>query len=88
MIAQTIRQLNVHYSRRVSNNTSSVSSPQNTTGNASREPGSARTIRLVNLSWSGVLGRDDVDSPPLACHKVIFLFLQIISSTHFLLLSL
>uniref|UniRef100_A0A158Q8T1 TPR_REGION domain-containing protein n=1 Tax=Elaeophora elaphi TaxID=1147741 RepID=A0A158Q8T1_9BILA len=69
MIAQTIRQLNVHYSRRVSNS-SSVNSAQSNTTDPSREFGSIRSVRLVNLSWASASNKDDSDAPPLACHKV------------------
>uniref|UniRef100_A0A8R1XPM3 UBR-type domain-containing protein n=1 Tax=Onchocerca volvulus TaxID=6282 RepID=A0A8R1XPM3_ONCVO len=69
MIAQTIRQLNVHYSRRV-NSSSSVNSTQNNNADSSREFGSIRSVRLINLSWASANNKDDSDTPPLACHKV------------------
>ncbi|KAL3990385.1 HECT-domain (ubiquitin-transferase) family protein [Acanthocheilonema viteae] len=69
MIAQTIRQLNVHYSRRV-NNSSSVNSTQSNSTDSPREFGSIRSVRLVNLSWANASNKDDTDAPPLACHKV------------------
>ncbi|CAG9541014.1 unnamed protein product, partial [Cercopithifilaria johnstoni] len=69
MIAQTIRQLNVHYSRRISNS-SSVNSAQGNRTDSLREFGSIRSVRLVNLSWASASNKDDSDAPPLACHKV------------------
>lgn len=69
MIAQTIRQLNVHYSRRVSNASSVNSTPSNS-ADSTREFGSVRSVRLVNLSWANSSNKEDSDAPPLACHKV------------------
>lgn len=71
MIAQTIRQLNVHYSRRVSSS-SSVNSTQSNSTDSPREFGSIRSVRLVNLSWASASNKDESDAPPLACHKVQF----------------
>ncbi|VDM17689.1 unnamed protein product [Wuchereria bancrofti] len=69
MIAQTIRQLNVHYSRRISSS-SSMNSTQSNNTDSPREFGSVRSVRLVNLSWANANNKDDSDAPPLACHKV------------------
>ncbi|VDN23025.1 unnamed protein product [Gongylonema pulchrum] len=68
MIAQTIRQLNMHYARRVNTSSSTTSSP-NTSANVSRETGAARAVRLMNVSMVSAGNKDD-DTPPLACHKV------------------
>ncbi|VDN04928.1 unnamed protein product [Thelazia callipaeda] len=68
MIAQTIRQLNLHYCRRVSS-PSVNNTPQNNNSETPRDSGAVRAVRLINLTWSSA-GSSDIDSPPLASHKV------------------
>ncbi|VDM24799.1 unnamed protein product [Toxocara canis] len=80
LIAQTIRQLNMHYSRRTANNNSNGSQSNTSSGSlsAGRESGIVGRggVRLVNLGsfWNGssLQGATtaECNNPPLACHKV------------------
>lgn len=78
LIAQTIRQLNMHYARRTAPSSGSSSQSGGNENNISvfrDTANAARNVRLtgINSFWGGSVQEDNgaiSSNPPLACHKV------------------